>query len=75
MVQHYGRLRAVTINTSNSPFSENILECEFPKKFTAPASDYNSDLDDPIQHLSQYQDKMVIYARNNPSYVGYSPPV
>jgi len=65
-VPHYGKLRAITINASNSPFSKSILGCEFLKKFMTLAFDCYSSLNDPIQHLCQNQDKMMIYARNDP---------
>ena len=64
-VPHYEKLRAVTIDASNSPFYRRILGCEFPKNFTTPTLDCYPGLSNPIQHLC-YQDKMVIYARNDP---------
>jgi len=65
-VPHYDRLRTATINTSNYPFSESIFGCECSKKFTTPTFHCYSGLSDPIQHLRKYQDKMVVYARNDP---------
>ena len=50
-MQHHDRLRAITIDTSNSPFSESIFECEFLKKFTIPTFDCYSGQSDPI-HIS-----------------------
>ena len=63
---HHGRLRAITTDASNSPFSEGILECEFPKKYTIPTSNCHSGQNDPIQDLRQNQNKIVIYAQNGP---------
>jgi len=40
---HHDRLRAITTDASNSPFSEGILECEFLKKFTISTFDLYSD--------------------------------
>jgi len=39
---------------------------EYSKKFMIPTFDCYFSLSDLIQHLHQYQDKMVIYARNDP---------
>ena len=47
------------------PFSESIQECGFPKKFTTANFECYFDQSDPVQHLRQYQDKMVIHATND----------
>ena len=54
----------MTTNVSNSSLPEGILKCEF-SKFVILTFDYCSDQSVPIQHLHQYQDKMVIHARND----------
>ena len=63
---HHDRLKAITTDASNSPFSEGILECEFSNKFTISTFNCYSDKSDPIPHLCQYQDKMMIYAWSDP---------
>ena len=50
---------------SDSPFSEEILECEFRMKFSTPTFDY-SGVSDHVQHIRYFQDKMVVYSRNDP---------
>ena len=62
---HLCRFRAIAYDASYSPLSGNILEYEFSKTFIVPTFDCYSNQSDPIQHLRQYQDKMVIYSRNN----------
>ena len=57
--------RAITINASNSPFFEDLLEYEFPKKFMILAFNCYSGQSDPVQHLHQYQDKLLNHSRNN----------
>ena len=52
-------------HASKSPFSEGMLEYEFSKKFKILTFNCYSSQSDPIQHLSQYRDKMVIHARND----------
>jgi len=37
-----------TAKVSDSPLSEKILECEFPKKFSILTFDYNSGASDPV---------------------------
>ena len=64
-MSRHDRLRAIATDASNSPFSKDILEYEFLKKFTTLTFDYYSGHSDPVQHLRQYQDKMVIYARDD----------
>ena len=51
---HLFRVRAITINLSNSLFFRNILEYEFSKKFIILTFDCYSAQSDPIQHLWQY---------------------
>jgi len=62
---HHGRLRAIAPDASNFPFSQGILEYEFLKKFMILSFDYHSVQSDPVQHLRQYQNKMVIHSRND----------
>ena len=62
---HHDRHSTITTNTSDSPFSDGILEYEFPKKFTIPIFDCYFGQSDPVQHLCQYEDKMVIHVRND----------
>jgi len=50
-ILHHGRLKAIITVASNSPFSEDILEYEFIKKFTISIFDCYSDQSDPVQHL------------------------
>ena len=46
-------------------FSEGILEYEFFKNFMISIFNCYSGQSDPVQHLRQYQDKMVIRSRND----------
>jgi len=62
---HHSRFRAITTDASNSPFSGDILEYEFFKKFMILTFNFYSSQSDSVQHLRQYQDKMVIHFRNN----------
>jgi len=62
---HHRRFRAIATDASDSPFSAEILGYEFPKKFMIPTFDCYPDQSDPVQHLRQYQDKMVIHFRND----------
>ena len=63
---HNRKFKDVAIDASNSPFSEAMLEYEFPKKFVIPTFDCFFGESNPLHHLHQYQDKMVIYFRSNP---------
>jgi len=47
------------------PFSKDILEYKFPKKFIILTFGFYSSQRDSVQHLRQYQDKMVIHSRND----------
>ena len=51
---------------SDSPFSEDILEFKFPKKFSIPIFDYYSRVSDQVQRIRHFRDKMVIYSRKDP---------
>ena len=62
---HHDRFRAITTDASNSPFSENILEYDFSKKFMILTFDCYSGQRDPVQYLHHYQDEMVIHFRND----------
>jgi len=62
---HHGKLKTIAANAYNSPFSKGILGCEFLKKFMILTFDCYSRQSNPVQHLRQYQDKMVIYTRND----------
>ena len=53
-MSHHDRLRDITIVASNSPFSEGILEYEFPKKFMILTFDCYSSQSDLVQYLRQY---------------------
>ena len=39
---------------SDSPLSEEILECEFSRKFSTATSDYYSRVSDPVQHIRHF---------------------
>ena len=54
------------LSKSPTPLSKEILECEFPKKFSTPTYDYYSVVSDLVQHIRHFQDKMVIYSHNDP---------
>jgi len=43
--------KQVAIRVTDSPLSEEILECEFSKKFATPTFDYISRISDPVQHI------------------------
>ena len=55
-----------TVKISDSPFSEEILECEFPKKFATPTFDYCYGMNDPGPARQALQDKMVVHSCNDP---------
>ena len=55
-----------TAKVSDSPLSEEILECEFPKKFSTPTFDYCCGASDPVQHIRHFRDKMLVHSRKNP---------
>ena len=44
----HGRLRATTTDATNSPFSEGILGCEFPRKYIIPNIEYYFGQSDPV---------------------------
>jgi len=50
-----------TAKVSDSPLSEEILECEFPKKFSTPTFDYCCGASDPVQHIRHFRDKMLVH--------------
>ena len=64
-MSHHSRFKAITTDASNSSFSRDILEYEFSKKFMILTFNFYSSQSDSVQHLRQYQDKMVIHFRNN----------
>jgi len=41
------------------------MECEFLKKFTTLTFDYYSGVSDPAQHISHFQDKMIVHTRSD----------
>ena len=53
------------VKITDSPLSEEILECEFPNKFLAPTFDCYSGVNDPVQHTRYFRDKMVVYFHND----------
>ena len=53
------------LNILSSPLSEGITSRRFPKKFVMPSFEYNSRATDLIQHLRQYQDKMVVLSHDD----------
>ena len=55
-----------TVKVSDSPLSQEILECEFSKMFSTLTFDYYSRVSDPVQHISHFRDKIVIYSCNDP---------
>ena len=59
------RFRVIATDASNSPFSEDILEYEFLKKLVIMIFYCYFGQSDLVQHLRKYQDKMMIYSRNN----------
>jgi len=73
-VQGYPTLLATKV--SGFPLSEEILECEFLKKFSTLTFDYNSETSNPVQHTRHFRDKMpgvldkvaqlAVYSRNDP---------
>jgi len=62
---YHRRFRAIATDASNSPFFEDILDYEFPKKVHDSTFDCYSGQNDPVQHLHQYQNKMVTHSRND----------
>ena len=62
---HHHRFKAIAIDASNFAFSVTMLEYEFPKKFVIPTFGCYFGQSDPVQHLRQYQNKMVIHSRND----------
>jgi len=62
---HNRKFRVIAIDESNSLFSEALLEYKFPKKFVIPTFDCYFGQSDPVQHLCQYQDKMLIHFRSD----------
>ena len=49
----------------NSPLSEEISSHHFRKKFMMPSFEHYSGATNPIQHLRQYQDKMVVHSHED----------
>ena len=50
---------------SDSPLSEEILECEFSRKFSTLTFDYYSGVTNPVQHIRHFRDKIIIYSLND----------
>jgi len=42
------------VKISDSPLCKEILECEFPKKFSTPTFDYYSGVSDLVQHIRHF---------------------
>ena len=57
-LQLCNRPNQVTAKVSDSLLSEEILECEYPKKFTTPTFECYSETSDPVQHIRHFQDKI-----------------
>ena len=56
----------LTVKVSDSPLSKEIQEYKFPIKFSTSNFDYYSGVNDAIQLIRHFGDKMVIYALNDP---------
>ena len=54
-----------TTKIHESLLSKEIQDYEFPKKFFTPTFDYYSRVSYLVQYLRHFQDKMVIYSRND----------
>ena len=51
-----------TLRLTLSPLSPDILNIQFPRKFSVPTFEYYNGTSDPMQHLRHYQDKMAVYS-------------
>ena len=65
-LQLQSRPKHTSARVSDSPLSEENLECKFSKKFAPLTFGYYSGTSDPVQHIRHLRDKMVFYSRNDP---------
>ena len=55
-----------TVKVFDSHLSKEILECDFPKKFSTLTFDYYSRVSDVVQHIRHFQNKIMIYSCDDP---------
>ena len=62
-------MKKVLSQISKSPFTRGIEKSKLPRHFHQPTLSIYNERTDPVEHVSQFKQKMAVHSRTKPCYV------